>query len=90
MQTLEEQASILKELTSKEKESNKIKELEHEEVKMKSELLNQSITQLEQNVIKLQEALFASINNPEKEKFINSPDNEELREKNKKLQGENQ
>ena len=90
MQTLEEQASILKELTSKEKESNKIKELEHEEAKMKSELLNQSITQLEQNVIKLQKALFASIINPEKEKFINSPDNEELREKNKKLQDENQ
>ena len=90
MQTLEEQASILKELSSKEKESNKIKELEHEEAKMKSELLNQSITQLEQNVIKLQEALFASINNPEKEKFIKSPNNEELREKNKKLQGENQ
>ena len=48
MQTLEEQASILKELISKEKEKNQIQEVEHEDAKMQSEILNLSITQLEQ------------------------------------------
>ena len=57
---LEEKISILKECTIKEKESNRIKELEHEEVRKQSEALDKSILQLEQNHVRLNEALIAS------------------------------
>ena len=40
MQTLEEKVSILNELTSREKENNRIKKLEHEELKKQSEVMN--------------------------------------------------
>ena len=40
MQTLEEKVSILNELTSREKENNRIKKLEYEELKKQSEVMN--------------------------------------------------
>ena len=40
MLTLEEKVSILNELTSREKENNRIKKLEHEELKKQSEVMN--------------------------------------------------
>ena len=40
MQTLEEKVSIMNELTSREKENNRIKKLEYEELKKQSEVMN--------------------------------------------------